>query len=122
MPNAATAKPPITASKVADWVDAAGEFVERHLQQFIALDTETDSLDPLRARIVGISLAVEPGRAAYIPLAHDYPGAPTQLPLQDVLARLADGSEPWPDLAVIDVRMAGLDGFFMSRLQRRDGA
>jgi DNA polymerase-1 len=52
-----------------------------------ALDTETDSLDPMRARIVGLSFATEPGRAAYVPLAHDYPGAPDQLPLAEVLAR-----------------------------------
>ncbi|MFM7850107.1 MAG: DNA polymerase I [Rubrivivax sp.] len=57
----------------------------------VAVDTETDSLDGMRARIVGISLAVEPGRAAYIPLAHDGPGAPKQLPLEEVLALL----KPW---------------------------
>ena len=57
----------------------------------VAVDTETDSLDGMRARIVGISLAVEPGRAAYIPLAHDGPGAPAQLPLDEVLALL----KPW---------------------------
>jgi DNA polymerase I len=57
----------------------------------VAVDTETDSLDGMRARIVGISLAVEPGRAAYIPLAHDGPGAPPQLPLDEVLALL----RPW---------------------------
>ncbi|NWG74902.1 MAG: DNA polymerase I, partial [Rubrivivax sp.] len=56
--------------------------------ELVALDTETDSLDPMRARIVGISFAVQPGEAAYVPLAHDYPGAPAQLPLPDVLARL----------------------------------
>lgn len=56
-----------------------------------ALDTETDALDPMRARIVGISFAVEPGQAAYVPLAHDYPGAPTQLPLDEVLGRM----RPW---------------------------
>ena len=57
----------------------------------VAIDTETDSLDGMAARIVGISFAVEPGRAAYVPLAHTYPGAPEQLPLADVLARL----KPW---------------------------
>ncbi|MDU1658804.1 MAG: DNA polymerase I, partial [Stenotrophomonas maltophilia] len=41
-----------------------------------------------RARLVGISLAVEPGRAAYIPVGHDYPGAPAQLPMQQVLDAL----------------------------------
>src|SRR5690606_20948598 len=44
-----------------------------------ALDTETDSLDPMRARLVGISFAAQPRRAAYLPLGHDYPGAPSQL-------------------------------------------
>ncbi|MCU0928293.1 MAG: DNA polymerase I [Burkholderiaceae bacterium] len=57
----------------------------------VALDTETDSLDPMRARIVGISFAVTPGEAAYVPLRHDYADAPPQLPLADVLARL----KPW---------------------------
>jgi len=56
-----------------------------------ALDTETDSLDAMRARIVGISFAVEAGKAAYIPLRHDYAGAPEQLPFDEVIARL----RPW---------------------------
>ena len=56
-----------------------------------ALDTETDSLDPMRAHLVGISFAVEPGRAAYVPLAHAYPGAPEQLPPAEVLEQL----RPW---------------------------
>jgi DNA polymerase I len=56
-----------------------------------ALDTETDSLDPSRARIIGISFSVEPGVAAYIPLRHAYAGAPDQLPFDAVLARL----RPW---------------------------
>jgi DNA polymerase-1 len=59
--------------------------------ELAALDTETDSLDAMRARIVGISFAVEPGRAAYLPLAHSYPGVAEQLPLAEVLARL----RPW---------------------------
>lgn len=54
----------------------------------IAFDTETTSLDPLQAQIVGISFAVESGKAAYVPLAHDYPGAPAQLPRDSVLAAL----------------------------------
>jgi len=56
-----------------------------------AVDTETDSLDAMVARLVGISLAVKPGEAAYIPLAHSYAGAPDQLPAEAVLARL----KPW---------------------------
>ncbi len=59
--------------------------------ELVAIDTETDSLDAMRARIVGISFAVEPGRAAYVPLAHSYGDAPEQLPLDEVLARL----RPW---------------------------
>jgi len=54
----------------------------------ICFDTETDSLDYLRARIVGVSFAVSPGEAAYVPLSHDYPGAPTQLERDRVLAAL----------------------------------
>ena len=54
----------------------------------IAFDTETDSLDYMRAQMVGISFAVAPGEAAYVPLSHDYPGAPTQLQRTNVLAAL----------------------------------
>ncbi len=53
-----------------------------------AFDTETTSLDYMAARIVGVSFAVEPGEAAYVPLAHDYPGAPDQLDRDTVLAAL----------------------------------
>jgi DNA polymerase-1 len=48
--------------------------------ELVAFDTETTSLDYMAAEIVGVSLSVEAGEAAYIPLAHDYPGAPDQLP------------------------------------------
>jgi DNA polymerase-1 len=54
----------------------------------IAFDTETTSLDPMRAEIVGVSFAVEPGRAAYVPVAHAYAGAPAQLARDVVLAAL----------------------------------
>jgi len=54
----------------------------------IAFDCETTSLDPMRAEIVGVSFAVEPGRAAYVPFAHDYAGAPAQLRRDDVLTAL----------------------------------
>ncbi|HEY0954808.1 MAG TPA: DNA polymerase I [Roseateles sp.] len=56
-----------------------------------ALDTETDSLDPMTAAIVGISFADKPGEAAYIPLRHSGPDAPEQLPFDEVLAKL----KPW---------------------------
>jgi DNA polymerase-1 len=53
-----------------------------------SVDTETTSLDPLTAQMVGISLCCEAGVAAYIPLAHRYPGVPEQLTRDDVLAQL----------------------------------
>ena len=56
-----------------------------------AIDTETTSLDEMVAQIVGISFSVTPGEAAYIPLRHEGPDAPEQLPLDEVLARL----KPW---------------------------
>ncbi len=56
-----------------------------------SFDTETDSLDYRRARLVGISMAVTPGEAAYVPVGHDYAGAPAQLPCDEVLAVL----KPW---------------------------
>ena len=56
--------------------------------ELIAFDTETTSIDAMRAEIVGVSLAVDVGTACYIPLGHDYPGAPTQLPRDAVLAAL----------------------------------
>ena len=54
----------------------------------VAIDTETTSLDAMRADLVGISWSVKPGEAAYLPLRHEGPDAPVQLPLLEVLARL----------------------------------
>ncbi len=62
-----------------------------HAAPLTALDTETTSLDEMRAEIVGISFSVEPGAAAYIPLRHEGPDAPVQLPFDEVLERL----KPW---------------------------
>ncbi len=59
--------------------------------ELVALDTETTSLDEMRAEIVGISFSVTPGEAAYIPLKHAGPDAPEQLPFDEVLAKL----KPW---------------------------
>jgi DNA polymerase I len=56
--------------------------------ELMALDIETDSLNYMTARLVGLSFAVSDDEAAYLPLAHDYPDAPAQLPLDDVLAVL----------------------------------
>ncbi|MDG2540193.1 DNA polymerase I [Dyella jiangningensis] len=54
----------------------------------IAFDTETTSIDSMQADMVGLSLSVEVGHACYVPLTHDYPGAPAQLPRDQVLAAL----------------------------------
>lgn len=59
--------------------------------ELTALDIETTSLNYSQARIVGLSFCIEPGKAAYLPLAHRYPGAPDQLDLDRTLARL----KPW---------------------------
>ncbi|MDQ1345884.1 MAG: polymerase [Pseudomonadota bacterium] len=56
--------------------------------ELFAFDTETTSLDYMQAEIVGVSFCVEPGHAAYVPLAHRYPGAPQQLDRGAVLKRL----------------------------------
>jgi DNA polymerase-1 len=61
----------------------------------VALDTETTSLAYMKAELVGISLAITAGEAAYIPLSHRYPGAPDQLDRERVLARL----RPWLESA-----------------------
>ena len=54
----------------------------------VAFDTETTSINYMEAEIVGLSLSVAAGEAAYVPLAHDYPGAPEQLPRAVVLSKL----------------------------------
>ena len=56
--------------------------------ELISFDTETTGVDPMLAEIVGVSFAVETGSAAYVPLTHDYPGAPLQLDRDAVLAAL----------------------------------
>jgi len=76
---------------ILNWADF-DQWLARLLKaDLVALDTETDSLDALRAQIVGISFSVQPGEAAYIPLRHEGPDTPAQLPLEEVLARL----KPW---------------------------
>ena len=75
----------LTAEQLDAWV------ARLRAAPLAALDTETTSLDPMAARIVGMSFAVQPGEAAYVPVAHDGPGAPDQLPLDQVLQAL----KPW---------------------------
>lgn len=76
---------------VLDW-ESFDAWLERiRAADLTAFDTETTSIDYMQAELVGLSLAVEPGEAAYVPLAHDYPGAPDQLPRDAVLDKL----RPW---------------------------
>ena len=56
--------------------------------EYFAFDTETTSLNYIEAKIVGLSFSVKPGSAAYVPIGHDYPGAPVQLGLRFVLERM----------------------------------
>lgn len=56
--------------------------------ELLCFDTETTSLDPMQAKIVGVSFSVTPGEAAYIPLTHDYFDAPVQLELMATLGKL----------------------------------
>jgi DNA polymerase-1 len=87
-PEDATPRPEVSYETVLT-EEAFEKWLERiENAKLVALDTETTSLDYMEAEIVGISLCVEPGTAAYIPLAHSYPGAPEQLDRESVLERM----------------------------------
>ena len=89
-PAASLFEPPARHyTTITDWATFEVWLKKIESTPLVALDTETTSLDPFAARLVGISFAVAPGEAAYIPLAHDYAGAPVQLPCEQVLARLS---------------------------------
>ena len=75
----------LTEEQFHSWLDKI------HAARLTAIDTETDSLDEMRAQIVGISLSVKVGEAAYIPLRHEGMEVPQQLPMDWVLAQL----KPW---------------------------
>ncbi len=93
---------PIEAAQTEDKpakIDSSYETVltEQHFNDWLtqlekaelfAFDTETTSLDYSKAQIVGVSFAVTPGKAAYVPLAHDYPGVPDQLDRSEILEKL----------------------------------
>ncbi len=74
----------LTDSALAAWLDRISN------APLVSVDTETTGLDPMTARLVGISLSVEPDHAAYVPVGHNYAGAPEQLALDRVLAVLKD--------------------------------
>ncbi|MBD3816696.1 MAG: DNA polymerase I, partial [Halothiobacillus sp.] len=77
-----------TILTAADW---QRWFAEINKSDLVAFDTETDALDLFDGRIVGVSFSIEDNHAAYVPLAHNYPGAPAQLDRDTVLADL----KPW---------------------------
>ncbi|HRQ59860.1 MAG TPA: DNA polymerase I, partial [Azoarcus taiwanensis] len=76
---------------ILDWPTFDAWLAKIEAAAITAFDTETTSLDPMAARLVGMSFSVEPGTAAYLPLAHRGPDTPSQLPLDEVLGRL----KPW---------------------------
>ncbi|WP_374602202.1 DNA polymerase I [Niveibacterium sp.] len=73
---------------ILDWSTFDAWLAKISAAPLTAFDTETDSLDPMLARLVGMSFSVQEGEAAYLPLTHHYPDAPAQLPLDEVLAKL----------------------------------
>ena len=90
LPAMAPTPPPIERryETVSRWEDFERWLEVLRKAGLFAFDTETTGLDYMRAEIVGVSFAVEPGAAAYVPLAHVYPGAPDQLDRARVLAAL----------------------------------
>jgi len=72
----------LTESELDEWVASI------RAAELVAVDTETTSLDYMVADLVGISIAVEAGKAAYIPFGHDYLGVPEQLPRELVIGKL----------------------------------
>ena len=99
----------LTGAQLSDWIarlQAAEEF---------AFDSETDAVDPMRASLVGLSFSVEPGKACYVPLGHDYPGAPAQLDRAAALAALR------PLLEDPSKRKLGQHGKYDLHVLRRHG-
>jgi DNA polymerase I len=87
MPDASLSKPGnydciLTQEQLDTWRNKCEQ------AELICIDTETDALDSMQAGLVGISLCVETGHAAYIPIAHRFPGAPAQLSLESVITTL----------------------------------
>ena len=72
----------LTVEHLERWIDKLAT------AELFAFDTETTSLDYMRAELVGVSFSVRPGEAAYVPVAHDYDGAPKQISRRKVLEKL----------------------------------
>lgn len=98
-----------TTEQLATWRKKLGAAV------LFCFDTETDALDSMQAGLVGISLSVETGHAAYIPVAHRYPGVPMQLSWQEV----ADALRPMLENPAI--HKVGQHGKYDLHVLRRHG-
>ena len=75
----------LTVAQLDDWM------AKLATAELVSVDTETTSLDPMQAQLVGVSLAITPHHAAYLPLAHKGPDAPQQIAFEVALAKL----KPW---------------------------
>lgn len=83
--EAAHYQPIFTVTQLEEWLDKLNK------APLVAIDTETTSLNPMQAKLVGISFCIESQHAVYLPLKHDYLDAPQQLELKLVLQKL----KPW---------------------------
>jgi DNA polymerase I len=86
--DATAARRATEATLVLDEPALAAMLAALQAAELVCFDTETDSLDSHQCKLVGLAFAIEAGRGWYVPLAHDYLGAPAQLPLATVLARV----------------------------------
>jgi len=85
---AAAARPPASYESILTMADLQRWIAQLQSAELIALHVETVSFDYMEAEIVGLAFSIEPGSAAYLPLAHDYAGAPEQLSSSAVLQAL----------------------------------
>src|SRR6185295_1125503 len=115
VPDSVPSQAIVTSYRTLRSADALDEWMRRiEAAPLVAIGIETDSPDPIRASLIGVSLADAPGEAAYLPLAHDYAGAPDQVPAAAALARL----RPWlenPDAAKV-AQNAKADSHVFARL------
>lgn len=93
VPDAAAKPSPLAGIErqyecITRWEDLERWMDQLRVAKLFAFDTETNSLEYMKAQIVGLSFALERGKAAYVPLSHDYAGAPEQLDRERVLAAL----------------------------------
>jgi DNA polymerase-1 len=115
-PPAAAAAAVETEYECVDSAAALDAWIERlRAAPLFSFDTETTSLNYMLAELVGVSFSCEPGKAAYVPLAHDYPGAPEQIGVADALDRLKPLLED-PEVIKVGQNLK----YDMSVLQRYD--